>query len=321
MRKALIVGIDNYHSLATLDCCVNDAMKMQELLEVNDDGTTNFDIKTLIDDEATTLALEEEIANLFDDEDVEIGLFYFSGHGIKENKCTYLLTVDGSKRSLGVSLEHLMNQVNSAKCKYKIVILDCCSSGAIGKNALFANNMFSCGEGVVIMTSCKDSSKALDENGHGVFTGLIINALDGYASDILGNVSILTMYHYVASCLGAWKQRPTLKCNISPDLLIRKAEPLIPLKTLKNGLKLFESEDDVIELDATFYNFTKGFDPVSIKPVKENEKKFNLLLQLEQARLLRHTHSSLFITAKNGGQVSLSKDGKYYWSLVSRKII
>ena len=124
MRKALIVGIDNYHSLATLDCCVNDAMKMQELLEVNDDGTTNFDIKTLIDDEATTLALEEEIANLFDDEDVEIGLFYFSGHGIKENKCTYLLTVDGSKRSLGVSLEHLMNQVNSAKCKYKIVILD-----------------------------------------------------------------------------------------------------------------------------------------------------------------------------------------------------
>jgi hypothetical protein len=50
--------------------------------------------------------------------------------------------------------------------------------------------MFSCGEGVVIMTSCKDCSKALDENGHDVFTGLIINALDGYASDILGNVSV-----------------------------------------------------------------------------------------------------------------------------------
>lgn len=115
MRKALIVGIDNYRSLPPLDCCVNDAKKMQELLEVNEDGTTNFHVKTLIDDDETTFALEEEIANLFDDEDVEIGLLYFSGHGVKENKCTYLLTVDGSKRSLGVSLENLMNQVNAAK--------------------------------------------------------------------------------------------------------------------------------------------------------------------------------------------------------------
>lgn len=171
------------------------------------------------------------------------------------------------------------------------------------------------------MTSCKDSSKTLDENGHGVFTGLIINALDGYASDILGNVSILSMYHYVASCLGAWKQRPTLKCNISPDLLIRKAEPVIQLKNLKNGLKLFESEDDVFELDATYYNFTQGFSPVSVKPIKENEKKFKLLLQLEEARLLKHSYNSLFITAKNCGQVTLSKDGKYYWNLVSKKII
>lgn len=69
MPKALIVGIDNYNFLATLDCCVNDAMKMQELLEVNDDGTINFYIKTLIDDEAKTLALEI-ITNLFDDKDV-----------------------------------------------------------------------------------------------------------------------------------------------------------------------------------------------------------------------------------------------------------
>ena len=231
------------------------------------------------------------------------------------------LTIDGIKRSLGVSLDYLLNIVNTSNCKNKIVILDCCCSGAIGKNNLLAYNTSACGEGVIIMTSCKDSSKALDENGNGVFTGLIIDALDGNASDILGNVTILGMYHYVSSSLGAWKQRPTLKCNMTHDLIIRKAEPKIPLKTLKSGLKLFQTSDDIIDLDPTYFNFTKGFDPINIKPIKENEKKFNLLLQIDEVKLLKHSQNSLFVTARNSGQVCLSKDGKYYWNLVNQKII
>jgi len=46
MKKALIVGIDNY-SGASLTGCVNDANAMANVLETNGDGSPNFSIKLI----------------------------------------------------------------------------------------------------------------------------------------------------------------------------------------------------------------------------------------------------------------------------------
>lgn len=43
MKKALIVGIDDYPS-CPLNCCVNDAKSVAELLEKNEDGSNNFSV-------------------------------------------------------------------------------------------------------------------------------------------------------------------------------------------------------------------------------------------------------------------------------------
>ena len=122
MRKALIVGIDNYHN-NELECCVNDALSIQALLDDHADGHSNFDVKVLTDDEATKHSLEEEINELFNDDDVEIGLFYFSGHGYKDDTGAYLSTFDFTKNNPGVSLDYLLKKVNSSKCKNKVVCL------------------------------------------------------------------------------------------------------------------------------------------------------------------------------------------------------
>lgn len=320
MRKALIVGIDNYHN-SELECCVNDAKSIQALLDDHDDGNSNFDVKVLTDEEATKHSLEEEINELFNDDDVEIGLFYFSGHGYKDDTGAYLSTYDYTKNNPGVSLDYLLKKVNSSKCKNKVVILDCCSSGYIGKSNNILDNISMIGEGVVIFASCKDSKKALDNNGHGVFTGLLIEGLKGTASDILGRVYLLHLYSYISRSLSSWKQRPMLKCNITHDVIIRKSDGKLKIATLKSGMKLFENPDAILELDPTYYDFTKGFDPIPIQPIKDNEKKFKLLLDLYRNQLIHTDCNSLYTAAKTCSKISLTADGKFYWNQVHKKMI
>lgn len=315
MRKALIVGINEYFG-NELTCCVNDARMIESLLSEHYDGTSNFETEILLDQQATKQVIENELYDLFNDDDVEIGLFYFSGHGCKINSDTYLMTIDGDKRSPGISLNNLLSIVNNASCKYKIIILDCCSAGALEKNFILNGNVSAFGDGVIIMSSCKDSSKAYDDEQNGLFTKLLIKALSGEVGDILGNVTILKMYEFVESLLGAWKQRPVLKCSVSQNLIIRKAEPLIQLKVLKSALKIFVNEEDIVQLNPTYFDFRKSFDPIDIDPIKENQKKFNLLLELDELNLIEYDATNLYNAARNYRMVKLSNSGKYYLNLL-----
>ena len=169
------------------------------------------------------------------------------------------------------------------------------------------------------MSSCKDSSKAYDDEQNGLFTKLLIKALNGEVGDILGNVTILKMYEFVESLLGVWKQRPVLKCSISQNLVVRKAEPSIQLKALKSALKLFLNEEDIVQLNPTYFDFRKSFDPIDIDPIKENQKKFNLLLELDEFNLIEYDASTLYMAARNYRMLKLTRTGKYYWNLLINK--
>src|SRR5260221_12063246 len=97
MRKALVVGIDYYANISRLHGCVNDAHSVKTVLERNSDGTVNFAVKLLsgtgANDIVTRKDLKDRIKELFDD-DSEIALFYFAGHGHAEAAGGYLCTSD-----------------------------------------------------------------------------------------------------------------------------------------------------------------------------------------------------------------------------------
>ena len=78
MRKALVVGINNYPS-APLRGCINDASAIKSTIEVNGDGSPNFDVR-LLTDISIKADLKGHIKELFSG-DCETALFYFSGHG------------------------------------------------------------------------------------------------------------------------------------------------------------------------------------------------------------------------------------------------
>ena len=91
MEKALVIGINNYPR-HPLKGAVNDAKIISELLQVNGNDTTNFEVTTLYD-VGTKSELLTEISNFFD-VSADMGLLYFAGHGYVNELGGFLVTPD-----------------------------------------------------------------------------------------------------------------------------------------------------------------------------------------------------------------------------------
>ena len=93
MRKALVVGIDNYANVSQLYGCVNDSFSVKSMLDRHADGSVNFGVKHLTatgpNDPVNREELREAIKYLFEG-DGEVALFYFAGHGHIEATGGYL---------------------------------------------------------------------------------------------------------------------------------------------------------------------------------------------------------------------------------------
>ena len=186
MKKALIVGIDDYPKHPS-NGCVNDANAISTILETNGDGSPNFDIKIITSPNlvVSRSTLREAIESLFAG-DSDMALFYFSGHGYIKSTGGYLVTTDAKKYDEGVSMDDILLLANNSQAKNKIVVLDCCHSGALGSPGSKISQL---SEGLSVLTASRDSESALEVNGAGVFTSLLVAALQGGAADLRGNIT------------------------------------------------------------------------------------------------------------------------------------
>ena len=98
MKKALVIGIDNYlhHPLTG---CVNDAAEVASIIETHGDGSKNFDVYRLLSDEVsvTNSILSEHINKLFSRDQKHV-LLYFAGHGIinPDTNAGYIVSQNGN---------------------------------------------------------------------------------------------------------------------------------------------------------------------------------------------------------------------------------
>ena len=176
MRKALVVGINDYPS-APLNGCINDAIAVASLIESNGDGSPNFGtlLKT---DVATKGELRGLISELFKGKN-DVALFYFSGHGYTDGNSSYIVTPDFTANDYGVSMDDILKMANDSQATNKVIILDCCYSGAFGSPSIIGGNQAFIGEGVTILTASKKDESSVELCGHGVFTTLLLEALRG----------------------------------------------------------------------------------------------------------------------------------------------
>ena len=322
MKKALIVGINNYPDSSKLFCCENDAKAMANILEFNEDGSKNFDIQ-LETNINTKGELTKKIKLLFSGE-ADVALFYFSGHGFFDDGGGVIVTPDYSECDMGVLMEQILGFANESKCKNKIIILDCCYSGNMGLSKITGNQSI-IAEGVTILTASSPIESSFEIGEHGVFTALLLSALKGEAANILGKITPGSVYSYVDQALGAWNQRPIFKTNISKFISIRDVEPRIKISDLKQIENYFKSSSGEYNLDPS-YEFTnsKTVKHIVKEPYANDEhvKVFKNLQRLERIGLIEPVDEEhMYFAAINSKSCRLTPLGQYYWKLINDKRI
>lgn len=72
-----------------------------------------------------------------------------------------------------------------------------------------------------------------------VFTALLLDALKGGASDVMGNITPGGIYAYIDKSLGPWQQRPVFKTNVTRFSPLRTVKPQIENEILQRITKYF----------------------------------------------------------------------------------
>ena len=143
-----------------------------------------------------------------------------------------------------------------------------------------------------------------------MFTSLLVDALAGGATNLLGEVTPGSVYAYIDQSLGAFQQRPLFKTNIKNFVPLTKCKPPIALTELHLLTELFISSDDEFMLDPT-YEFTEDIS------IEEHCSKFKILQHYNRLNLVVPVgEEHMYFAAMNSKSCKLTPLGKHYWNLV-----
>lgn len=321
MKKALVVGINNYPS-APLQGCINDATAFRDLIEKNADDSANFNV--LLSTDVSRSKLRGLLKELFSGAN-ETALFYFSGHGLINELGGYLVTTDHRKNDEGISMNEILTLANRSESRNKVIILDCCHSAAITAPLLEPGNTGHINEGVTILTASKQDEAAVEVNGRGIFTNLLLEALKGGAADLNGNITPGSVYAYIDQALGPWDQRPVFKTNVSSFTTLRKIVPKLRPSILKEIISLFPEPEAAYQLDPSYeYSNHPEQEPMHKEPyaTESNTILFESLQKMHTAGLVEPVgEEHMYWAAMNTKSCKLTPLGLHYWRLVQEKKI
>ncbi len=286
MRKALVVGIDHYAHISGLHGCVNDALSVKAVLERHGDGRVNFGVATLTATGTSSSIsrgdLKDRIDELFRD-DSDIALLYFAGHGHIEATGGYICASDCKRGDDGVSLGEVLALANGSKAKNKVIVLDSCFS---------------------------------------VFTFLFVDALDGAAGNLVGDVTPGSVYAHIDQSLGPWRQRPVFKTNVKTFVSLRKVRPPIELADLQRLTEFFPKRDFEFQLDPAFEPELTGRRAGAPGPNPANTKKFAVLQKYARVGLVIPVGAQhMWHAAMESRTCKLTCLGEHYRRLIEDRLI
>lgn len=323
-RKALIVGIDYYETLGQLSGCVDDAHAVKQVLDRHADGTKNFETNILTgtgpNDAVDRRQLRDEVKELFAG-DEEIALLYFAGHGHIETTGGYLCATDTQDGDDGLSLADVLTYANQSRVANKVILLDSCHSGVAGAKAT-GDGLAELSHGLTILTASTAEQYALETDEGGVFTNLLVDALNGAASDLLGKITPGSVYAHIDQSLGLWdRQRPIFRTNVNSFVSLRNVVPPITLEHLMEIATLFPKGDFEFQLDPTFEP-RRPLDGVDVEPIEENTRRFAILQKLNRVNLVVPVDAPhMYDAAIESKSCKLTVLGEHYRRLVVKERI
>jgi len=249
-KKALLVSVSDYDnpSLPGLGFCKNDGDEMMHFLKSQD-----YEIKVALIGRGTYKAVEDAINAFFTNSEIlpqDLLLFYFSGHGIIEDKDNhYLATSDSDPKrpwEKAYSIYRLTDMANRCHTKNQVLILDCCYSGGAVAGGATPENAAKLGKGGIetilgqgikhgcLLASCQAHERSYGMIDHSVYTSRLLSGLKGIkyeTADRKGNVTpkLLAKYIYDMMMSLPADQRPKQKpieTLIASDLILAHYERL-----------------------------------------------------------------------------------------------
>ncbi len=323
MRKALVVGIDYYKGISPLFGCVNDAHSVKSALDRHGDGTVNFDVRLLSGTGQSAVVtrgdLKDSVIELFQG-DSEIALFYFAGHGYLEPTGGYLCGSDCARGDDGLSLNEVLILANQSKAKNKVVVLDSCHSGIAGTHP--GGQAAELSDGMTILTASTEEQYASENNSSGVFTTLLVDALNA-AGNLVGDVTPGSVYAHIDESLGPWEQRPVFKTNVKSFVSLRKVQAPIALADLRRIKEFFPTPGFQFQLDPTFEpERSQPADPKLPPPNPVNTEKFAILQKYNRLNLVVPVDAPHMWHAAIGSKTcKLTVLGEHYRNLVVKNRI
>ncbi len=321
MRIALVVGINYYEHGSPLFGCVDDAHAVKAVLERHDGGGINFDCRLLTGTGPSHVVtrgdLKDSVAQLFSVE-ADISLFYFAGHGHLESTGGYLLACDSRRGDEGVSLTEIITLANKSPARNKVIVLDSCHSGIAGDSPS-DNQIASICDGITVLTASTKDQYATEENGRGVFTTLFLDALNGSAANLRGDITPGAVYAHIDQSLGAWEQRPVFKTNVKQFVSLRKAAPPISLENLRRIVEFFPVPGYEFRLDPSYEPRLEGRLSGMAEPIPENTRTFAILQQYNRLNLLVPVDAPhMWDAAMESKSCRLTALGEHYRRLVEK---
>ena len=325
MKRALVVGLDYYEEIPSLNGCVNDAYAIKEMLARNADGSVNFGCKILIcnnsDSVITRPHLKNSVIELFAGEG-EVALLYFAGHGYIETTGGYLCASDCRTGDDGLSLSEIMVLANKSKILNRIIILDSCYSGIAGNHPI-NENIAELADGITILTASTAEQYASEENGSGAFTNILVDALSGAGANLVGEVTPGSAYAHVDQSLGPWSQRPVFKTNVKRFVSLRKATPPINLIDLRKISKFFPRPGYEFQLDPSYEPERSGVE-VESTPVPDPRRTavFEILQKYNRVNLVVPNGAPhMWHAAMQSKSVRLTALGEHYRKLAEKGML
>ena len=309
MKRALLVGIDEYDNMSPLRGCVNDVNALHPLLSRNEDNSPNFNcqVRTSPADRVDRRGLLADIKALLGP-GADVALFYFAGHGEKKESDVVIATQDGQTPELGVSLSSILGMVQGSKVNEVLIILDCCYAGGAGGVPQLGGNAVALRSGVSILSASRSDQPAAEtQEGRGLFSAYLCGALESGATDVLGKVTIAGVFAYLSESFGPWEQRPTFKSNVDRLHELRLCSPWVPIADLRLLPEIFQHQDALLRLDPSYEPSAKPRD-------REHEAIFATLQKCRAAKLVEPVGAEhMYFAAMQKKKCKLTPLGKLYW--------
>lgn len=307
---------------------MSDAYTVKNVLERHADGTVNFATPRLLVGTSPAQQVQRRdlrgaVKDLFASK-CEVALFYFAGHGYIDVTGGYLCGSECRSGEDGLALSEVMTFANQSPAENKIVILDSCHSGIAGDRST-QDSAIEISEGTTILTASAADQYAIGGVKGGVFTSLFIDALNGSAANLMGDVTPGSVYAHIDQSLGPWAQRPLFKTNVRQFVSLRETPPPIAISDLQALPGLFPTDDYAYPLDPTYEperSPEQLLDPAIPAPIAANNAIFKTLQNCVRVNLVRPVDAPhMWHAAMQSTACELTVLGQHYRQLATKGLI